>query len=85
MQGPILKGGWILEERVQHFRKDTVVCTSHLLCGVVRKVIGKAYSIGGACTVDKEMLPLEAQYIALGHLHRPKGRFHEISGIQDLL
>lgn len=66
--------GGFLEERVQHFRKDTVnLCTSHLFVrGSKESDSERPIQLGGACTVDKEMLPLEAQYIALGHLHRPQ-------------
>ena len=66
--------GRFLQERAQYFRKDTVnLCTSHLFVrGSKESDSERPIQLGGACTVDKEMLPLEAQYIALGHLHRPQ-------------
>lgn len=66
--------GGFLQERVQHFRADTVnLCTSHLFVrGSKESDSERPIHLGGACTVDKEMLPMDAHYIALGHLHRPQ-------------
>lgn len=64
--------GAFFSEKARHYRSDTVnLCTSHLFVrGSKESESERPIQLGGACTVDREMLPQQAQYIALGHLHR---------------
>lgn len=58
-----------------NFRSDTVnLCMSHLFVrGGKESESERPIQLGGSPTVDVEMLPWEkAQYLALGHLHRPQ-------------
>jgi len=57
------------------FRTDTVnLALGHLFVqgGTPSESERPLFSLGGACTVRAQDLP-DAQYIALGHLHRPQG------------
>lgn len=58
----------------KNFRKDTVnVVVSHLfILGGKESDSERTLSVGGAYTVRAEHLPHNADYIALGHLHRPQ-------------
>jgi len=65
----------LFNELAGNFRHDTVnVAISHIFvqggrtCDSERPI----FSLGGACTVLPEDLPAGAQYVALGHLHRPQ-------------
>lgn len=65
----------LFNELAGNFRPDTVnVAISHIFvqggrtCDSERPI----FSVGGACTVLPEDLPAGAQYVALGHLHRPQ-------------
>lgn len=62
------------EERAAHFRDDTVnIAMSHLyLRGGVESESEVQIQIGGAYAVDASVFPDTAQYVALGHLHRPQ-------------
>lgn len=64
--------GVFFSEAASYYRPDTVnLCTSHLFVrGSKESESERPIQLGGACTVDREMLPQQAQYIALGHLHR---------------
>ncbi len=55
-----------------HFRSDTVnIVMSHLYAGGGIETDSEVQiQIGGAYAVDKDVFPLTAQYVALGHLHR---------------
>lgn len=58
-----------------HYRADTVnLAVSHIFVqgGWPSDSERPIYSVGGACTVVPDALPAPAQYIALGHLHRPQ-------------
>ncbi len=57
-----------------NYRADTVnLAVSHLFVqGSISTESERPIEIGGACTVAVEHLPVQAQYIALGHLHRPQ-------------
>lgn len=67
--------GRIFAQLAANYRPNTVnLAMSHLfvLGGVESEGSERPINLGGACTVDPAMLPGEAQYIALGHLHRPQ-------------
>ncbi len=57
-----------------HFRADTVnVAMSHLfLAGGQPSDSEQEIQVGGAYSVPPDALPATAQYVALGHLHRPQ-------------
>jgi len=62
-------------ELAGNFRPDTAnLALSHLFVrgGRTSDSERPIYSVGGACTVPPEDLPAGAQYVALGHLHRPQ-------------
>lgn len=54
------------------YRPDSVnIAVSHLfVMGGISSESERPIEIGGACTVDVNHLPAQAQYTALGHLHR---------------
>jgi len=64
----------LFQLQAANFRSDTVnVAVSHLFVqGSVGSESERPIEVGGACTVAVEHLPANAQYIALGHLHRPQ-------------
>jgi exonuclease SbcD len=67
--------GSIFTQLAANYRPDTVnLAMSHLfvLGGVESEGSERPINLGGACTVNPAMLPAAAQYIALGHLHRPQ-------------
>jgi len=67
--------GAIFRSLSENYRPDTVnLCMSHLFVrGGKESDSERPIQLGGSPTVDVEMLPWErAQYIALGHLHRPQ-------------
>lgn len=57
-----------------HYREDTInLAVSHLFtmgCEVSGSETG--IQLGGSYILDANCLPLEAQYIALGHIHKPQ-------------
>jgi exonuclease SbcD len=55
------------------FRPDTVnVLMSHLAIRSCMPSESERALVGGAYQISAEALPAEAQYVALGHLHRPQ-------------
>ncbi|MGF9712720.1 MULTISPECIES: exonuclease SbcCD subunit D [Paenibacillus] len=64
----------IVQEQARHYRKDTVnLLMSHLyVLGGKETESERPIQVGGAYTVDTEALTAGAQYVALGHLHRPQ-------------
>ncbi|MDK2934653.1 MAG: repair protein SbcD/Mre11 [Clostridiales bacterium] len=68
------KIGTILANLSQKFRKDTVnLVISHIFIkGGETSESERTLQVGGAMTVDPAVLPGNAHYIALGHLHRPQ-------------
>lgn len=68
------KIGHIFEELATNFREDTInIATSHIfVAGGEISESERPIQIGGGLTVEYSMLPKDAQYIALGHLHRPQ-------------
>jgi exonuclease SbcD len=68
------KVGLIFAELAGHYRVDTVnLAISHLfIAGGESSDSERPIQLGGAPTVEAERLPGAAQYIALGHLHKPQ-------------
>lgn len=66
--------GHIFNEQATKFRDDTInIATSHIyVAGGETTDSERPIQIGGGLTVEVDMLPEKAQYIALGHLHRPQ-------------
>jgi exonuclease SbcD len=66
--------GRLMAELASAFRPDAVnLAMSHLyVLGGVESDSERPIQVGGAYTVDPSALPAEAQYTALGHLHRPQ-------------
>ncbi|MBT9135534.1 MAG: Nuclease SbcCD subunit D [Firmicutes bacterium] len=64
----------LLNQQAQAFRPDTVnLAISHLLTlGGQQSDSERSIEIGGASAVSANCFPETAQYIALGHLHRPQ-------------
>jgi len=68
------KVGAILNELAKEFRDDTVnLVISHLFMrGGECSESERPIQLGGALTVEPAQLPSKAQYVALGHLHKPQ-------------
>ncbi len=68
------KIGMRLEKLSEKFRDDTVnLVVSHMyLRGGFTSDSERVLQVGGAMTVDPEVLPEKAHFVALGHLHRPQ-------------
>jgi len=66
--------GSILKQLSQKFRDDTVnLIMSHIFVrGGKTSDSERTLQVGGAMTVDPEVLPSNAHFVALGHLHRPQ-------------
>ncbi|WP_202710418.1 exonuclease SbcCD subunit D [Sporosalibacterium faouarense] len=66
--------GHIFSELSDKFRDEAInIATSHIfVAGGETTDSERPIQIGGGLTVDANMLPEKAQYIALGHLHRPQ-------------
>lgn len=64
----------LFEGLSSNFRSDTVnLAMSHLfMLGGQGSDSERPINLGGALTVDPSALPTGAQYVALGHLHRPQ-------------
>ncbi|HEY8462451.1 MAG TPA: exonuclease subunit SbcD [Bacillota bacterium] len=68
------KIGRIFATLENHYREDTVnLAVSHLfVAGGESSDSERPIQLGGALTVEPSQLPEKAQYIALGHLHKPQ-------------
>ncbi len=68
------KIGWLFAELATHFRPETVnLALSHLfILGGETTESERPIQLGGAPTVPASKLPAAAQYVALGHLHKPQ-------------
>ncbi|WP_027408996.1 exonuclease SbcCD subunit D [Anoxybacteroides tepidamans] len=68
------KVGEIFAAMNASFRHDTVnIAMSHLyVAGGATSDSERPIEVGGAYTVSAERFPSRAQYVALGHLHRPQ-------------
>ncbi|WDV44426.1 exonuclease SbcCD subunit D C-terminal domain-containing protein [Clostridiaceae bacterium M8S5] len=66
--------GKIFDEINQKYREDTInLAMSHLFVeGSITTDSERPIQIGGGLVVEGSKLPNKAQYIALGHLHRPQ-------------
>lgn len=66
--------GQILAGQAVHYRADSInLAVAHLFVqGGTASDSERPIEVGGACTVAGDHLPATAQYIALGHLHRPQ-------------
>lgn len=66
--------GELLQELSTHYREDTInLCVSHLyLGGGQESESERPIQLGGSLAVHIDEFPQDAQYIALGHLHRPQ-------------
>ncbi|CAG7639359.1 3',5'-cyclic adenosine monophosphate phosphodiesterase CpdA [Paenibacillus solanacearum] len=66
--------GHLVRAQARHYRKDTVnLLMSHLyVLGGKETESERPIQVGGAYTVDTAALAAGAQYVALGHLHRPQ-------------
>lgn len=64
----------IFEQLAAHYREDTVnLAMSHLYVqGGQMSDSEHQIQVGGAYSVDPQCFPAQAQYVALGHLHRPQ-------------
>ncbi|WP_079910557.1 exonuclease SbcCD subunit D [Paenibacillus sp. 32352] len=65
---------YIAAQQAKHYRNDTVnVLMSHIyVLGGAESESERPIQVGGAYTVDTAALAVGAQYVALGHLHRPQ-------------
>ena len=65
--------GWFAD-LARHFRPDTVnLLVSHVyVTGGIETDSEIQIQVGGAYAVDPSAFPASAQYVALGHLHRPQ-------------
>ncbi|WP_028549217.1 exonuclease SbcCD subunit D [Paenibacillus sp. UNC451MF] len=65
---------YIAEQQAKHYRPDTVnLLMSHIyVLGGAESESERPIQVGGAYTVDTAALAVGAQYVALGHLHRPQ-------------
>jgi len=68
------KIGSIFSTLSQKFREDTVnLAIGHLFIrGGKESESERTLQVGGALTVDASVLPANAHFVALGHLHRPQ-------------
>lgn len=68
------KIGELFEKLSDKYRKDTInLAVSHLfVVGGETSDSERSIELGGSLAVDAEKLPKKAQYIGLGHLHRPQ-------------
>jgi exonuclease SbcD len=57
-----------------HYREDTInIATSHLFAmGSEESGSERSIQLGGSYIVDGSCFPSEAQYVALGHVHKPQ-------------
>ena len=64
----------LFQQMTHGFRPDTVnIAMSHLfIAGGESTDSERPIQVGGAYTVSPSSLPQQAQYVALGHLHRPQ-------------
>lgn len=66
--------GELFSKLSDKYREDTInLAVSHIfVAGGETTDSERPIQLGGSLTVDAEVLPEKAQYIALGHLHRPQ-------------
>ncbi|MFD2617136.1 exonuclease SbcCD subunit D [Terrilactibacillus laevilacticus] len=68
----------LFKEHAKSFQKEAVnIMMSHLfVAGGKESDSERPIQVGGAYTVSPQAFPKEAQYVALGHLHRPQTLKH---------
>lgn len=68
------KIGDIFRKLEENFEEDSInIAVSHLfVCGGESSDSERQIQLGGSLVVDKRDLPQNAQYTALGHLHKPQ-------------
>lgn len=68
------KIGDIFRQLEENFEEDSInIAVSHLfVCGGDSSDSERQIQLGGSLVVDKHDLPQNAQYTALGHLHKPQ-------------
>jgi exonuclease SbcD len=68
------KIGELFEKLSENYREDTInIAASHIyVMGSDRSDSERQIELGGSLAVEPSALPKRAQYIALGHLHRPQ-------------
>lgn len=66
--------GLLLRRAATYYRTDTVnLAVGHVYAaGGIESESERPIQVGGAYTVDAAAFPPRAQYVALGHLHRPQ-------------
>ena len=73
--------GEIFRELEENFEEDTInIAVSHLfVVGGEGTDSERPIQLGGSLLVEKKDLPTKAQYIALGHLHKPQKVSHRLN------
>lgn len=64
----------LFEQLSEHYREDTInLAVTHLFAmGSVEGGSERSIQLGGSYIIDGSCLPKDAQYIALGHVHKPQ-------------
>ena len=73
--------GQIFRELEENFESDTInIAVSHIfVVGGEETESERPIQLGGSLLVEKKDLPTKAQYIALGHLHKPQKASHRLN------
>ena len=73
--------GEIFRELESNFEDDTInIAVSHIfVVGGEESDSERPIQLGGSLLVEKKDLPTKAQYIALGHLHKPQKASHRLN------
>lgn len=73
--------GEIFRELESNFEEDTInIAVSHIfVVGGEGTDSERPIQLGGSLLVEKKDLPTKAQYIALGHLHKPQKASHRLN------
>ncbi|SFR68751.1 exonuclease SbcCD subunit D [Anaeromicropila populeti] len=64
----------LMDSLAVHYQEDTInLLTAHLFVAWIEESGSeRSISLGGSYIVDSKCFPKQAQYIALGHIHRPQ-------------
>lgn len=73
--------GELFRELEENFEEDTInIAVSHIfVVGGEGTDSERPIQLGGSLLVEKKDLPTKAQYIALGHLHKPQKASHRLN------
>ena len=73
--------GELFRELEENFEEDTInIAVSHIfVVGGEGTDSERPIQLGGSLLVEKKDLPTKAQYIALGHLHKPQNASHRLN------